>query len=217
LPVVFQQRQLFRDDFNQWSGTDVKIGDDSIYSPVIGAGRKKNNKFSGCLMGDVSTVDLTTSGSTNYYGLYGYHDNVQSFGLRADGTMFIGKKGKGQLVFDGNKSTIQSNSYAASPTNKKIGMLLDFDDGLIDIRNFKNNTNTSYFVKLDVTDNNLSLTDKPLKIGTGNDPKFSVEWDGTVHAKDIVIDSGTLSGTIATAQGSTTVIKNVTMQNPVIK
>ena len=133
LPIVFQQRQLFRDDFNQWSGDEVHIGEDAIFSPVVGAGRKNNGMFSGCLMGDISTIDFSQSSKTNYYGLYGYHENQQSFGLRADGNMFLGKAGNGQILLDGNKSTIQSSIYKTSKKNK--GMCIDLDDAIISMMN----------------------------------------------------------------------------------
>lgn len=208
LPIVFQQVNKFTDEFLEWDGRSVKIGNTGVYGPVIGGGsRNGSGEFTGCLMGKIQAADLQEIN----HGLFGQKNDVQVFGLRDNGTMFIGKNGSGQLMFDGNKSTIQSNSYATSPTNNKTGMLLDFDDGLIDIRNSKNDT--KYFMTLDVRSSNLSDNDKPLKIGTGNDPKFSVKWDGTVHAKDIVINSGTLSGVLKTVEGGTTTIEKVTIKS----
>ena len=60
----------------------------------------------------------------------------------SDGTGFIGKAGKGQILLDGNKSTIQSANYKATKelnlkdiNNKTIreGTLMDLDEGSIDM------------------------------------------------------------------------------------
>lgn len=91
---------------------------------MMGAGIKdKNNNFNGVLMGDVeSKVDS----SVRQIGLYGYNEGIQSFGFKVDGTAFIGKTGKGQLVFDGNKGVIQSGGYTNTGTLKQ-GMQIDLD------------------------------------------------------------------------------------------
>lgn len=203
LPIVFQQRQLFRDDFNQWTGDEVQIGEDAIFSPVIGAGAKIGGMYNGLLMGAIGKIDQSVSRSV--YGLYGYNNNVQSFGLKADGTMFLGKAGKGQLLLDGNSSTIQSANYETASD----GMLIDFDDAKISMKHPFTKSGTTYngYITLDAQ-NNI----QPLKIGTNSSPNLSVEWDGTVHAKDIVIDGGTLSGALKTVEGGTTTIEKVTIK-----
>ena len=131
LPIVFQQRLLYRDDFAEWDGTKVQVGEDAIFSPVISAGTKSDEgAFTGLIMGDIGKIDY---GVNRVYGLYGYESDVQSFGLKADGTMFLGKKGNGQILLDGNKSTIQSASYTQKNGSK--GMFLDLDDAQIFLRN----------------------------------------------------------------------------------
>jgi hypothetical protein len=52
-----------------------------------------------------------------------------SYAFKEDGTAFIGKSGFARLKFDGNESTIASESYTAG----NYGMMIDFDDGFIDI------------------------------------------------------------------------------------
>ena len=47
----------------------------------------------------------------------------EPFGFKNDGTGFIGKSGKGRLVFNGDTSIITSNAMA----NNLGGMMLDFD------------------------------------------------------------------------------------------
>ena len=195
LPVVFQQRQIYRDDFTEWDGTKVQIGDDAVYSPVIGAGTKSANKFTGVLMGDIARVDSGVSRRSQ--GLYGYKNDEQVFGLKADGTMFLGKNGDGQLLFDGNKATIQSRLYS---DNHNKGMLIDFDDGIIDMKN--NVSNTDYQLLLNVKSDNLSLTDKPLKIGVNGSPKFSVDWSGNLTSTGGTIGGWTIGTDSLSGSGS---------------
>lgn len=124
---------------NAWDGNlTIDEENGTILSAMLGAGKKDNeNRFEGVLMGDVSKA----SDHTSDIGLYGYHAGAQSFGFKIDGTAFIGKKGKGQILFDGNSGRIQSLSYQQD----KTGMMIDLDDGKIDIRGSKSNgaANTS--------------------------------------------------------------------------
>lgn len=88
---------------------------------MVGAGSKdSNNKFNGVLMGNVAkgSADIASG-----YGLYGYKDGVQAYGLLTNGTAFLGKKGKAQLQFDGNSGRIENSSYQEDGH----GMRLDFD------------------------------------------------------------------------------------------
>lgn len=87
---------------------------------MVGAGSKDaNNKFNGVLMGNVAKGSKDTATG---YGIYGYKDGVQSYGLVTDGTAFLGKKGKSQLIFDGNSGRIENSTYQEGK-----GMRLDFD------------------------------------------------------------------------------------------
>jgi hypothetical protein len=52
-----------------------------------------------------------------------------SYAFKEDGTAFIGKSGLARIKFDGNESTIASESY----TLNNYGMLIDLNDGFIDI------------------------------------------------------------------------------------
>ncbi len=56
-----------------------------------------------------------------------------SFYFKDDGTAAIGKKGIGQIQFNGNKGTIQSGIYELS--GGKDGALIDFTTGKIELRN----------------------------------------------------------------------------------
>lgn len=194
LPIVFQQVNRFTDEFLEWDGKSVKLGETGVYGPVIGGGsRNSSGQFTGCLMGKIQAADLDVS----HHGLFGYKNDEQVFGLMDNGKMFIGKNGNGQILLDGNKATIQSSLYNSS--NKAQGMLIDLDDGIINIINKKNDVN--YFVKLDVSSSNLNLTNKPLKIGTGDDPNFSVNWKGEMKSTAGEIGGWTI-GTDSLSGGS---------------
>jgi hypothetical protein len=52
-----------------------------------------------------------------------------SYAFKEDGSAFIGKSGFARIKFDGNESTIASESY----TSGSYGMMIDLDDGFIDI------------------------------------------------------------------------------------
>ena len=115
---------------NSWNGK--MLLDDKgnrLMAATIGAGTKDTkNRFTGVLMG---SIKQDKGGTSN--GLFGYHEGEQSYGWKSDGTGFIGKSGTGRIEFNGNKGTIQSASYRLSD-NHNNGMLIDLDDGYIDIR-----------------------------------------------------------------------------------
>jgi hypothetical protein len=79
---------------------------------MVGAGRKEtDNSFSGVLMGDIR--EGSGSGTIDT-GLYGFHQGSASFGFNIDGTVFLGKNGKGRISFDGNYGYIQSALWNGS-------------------------------------------------------------------------------------------------------
>lgn len=128
-PIYLMQNRYASAMLNAWDGSlEIDEENGTILASMVGAGRKtSNNTFEGVLMGDVGG---TVSGdNATGIGLYGYHDGAQSFHFGIDGTAFLGKSGRGRLLFDGNNSTIQSASYL----NNGKGMMIDFDDGVIDI------------------------------------------------------------------------------------
>ena len=82
------------------------------------------------------------------------------------------------LEFDGNKSIIQSNSFAS----KKGGLSLDFDKGLIELYEPEKEHNKNRSIILDA-----DAKTYPFSIGS----YFKVNWDGTVNASN-----GSFAGTI---------------------
>lgn len=121
-PIVIQQDQYSSALLNSWNGkytVDEEAG--TILTTMLGAGSKdERNRFSGVLLGDIDDSDK---------GVFGYHEGAQSFGFRTNGKAFIGKANKGRIEFDGNSGSIKSMSYSKGNT----GMLIDLDDGVIDI------------------------------------------------------------------------------------
>ena len=125
-PLVIVQNKYASQFLNNWDGSlEVDNDNNYIMAEMIGAGRKnEDNTFSGVLMGDVGE-----KGGTTGTGLYGYHQGAQSFGFDTDGTAFIGKEGKGRILFDGNESTIKSANWE---TTQK-GTCMDLDNASLQL------------------------------------------------------------------------------------
>lgn len=132
-PILILQSQYDFAMLNEWDGSlTIDEENDTILSAMIGAGRKnpEDNTFSGVLLGDVRKGTQNINDSNNMTGLYGYHHGQESFKLTEDGKATFGKAGRGQILIDGNSSTIQSAQYISN----KTGMMMDLDDGMIDVR-----------------------------------------------------------------------------------
>lgn len=63
-------------------------------------------------------------------GLYGFQNGEISFSLKDNGIATFGKSTRGQIIIDGNQSTITSKGYSTDGN----GMMLDLDDGILSIR-----------------------------------------------------------------------------------
>ena len=128
-PLMIWQNQYGSTLLNEWNGS-LKIDENNgiILSTMVGAGKKEsNNTFSGVLMGDVEKG--SGDDAVKELGLYGYHQGAQSFGFKVDGTAFLGKSGKGQILFDGNDGTIQSADFDNG------GMKINLNDGILESKN----------------------------------------------------------------------------------
>ena len=146
-PLLIAQNRWPSAMLNKWDGTlqiDEKNG--TILSQMVGAGYKdKQNRFNGVLMGkaEIALSKTPSGGFQNQKaqtGVYGFHEGAPSFGLLEDGTAFLGKAGKGQILIDGNKSTLQSSAYLNGTGDgeelgpKKQGICIDLDDAFIDLQ-----------------------------------------------------------------------------------
>ena len=119
---------------NAWDG-NLTIDEENgiILSAMMGAGIKEDdNSFSGILMGDVKAT--ANDPDMDKIGLYGKNHGTAAFGFKIDGTAFLGKPDKGRILFDGNSGSIRSMSYSTRNNSLSTGMLIDLDDGFIDIR-----------------------------------------------------------------------------------
>lgn len=170
-PIIIIQNRYPSFLLNDWDG-ELRIDEEgnTILSALLGAGRKNaNNTFDGVLMGNVDAA----AGISDGIGLYGFHQGAQSFGFKIDGTAFLGKAGKGRILFDGNYGFIASANWftGKDATDSDTGGLIDTDgtiarpsdaglcinlqDGHIDAFNFK------------LTSENINFNSNP-----GNDENY---------------------------------------------
>lgn len=130
-PILIMQSKYDFAMLNQWDGSlTIDEENGTILSTMLGAGKKnQNNTFSGVIIGDIQGGSKLNDTET-LTGVYGIHEGVISYALKEDGTATFGKPGHGQILIDGNNSIIQSAQYVSNNT----GMMLDLDDGIIDIK-----------------------------------------------------------------------------------
>lgn len=136
-PILIMQSKYDFAMLNEWDGT-LKIDEENatILSTMLGAGKKNSdNSYSGVLIGDIQQGSGLNAAPAQT-GVYGLHKGQISYSLKEDGTAIFGKSGKGQIKIDGNESLITSANY----TNG-VGMMIDLDDGIIDIKE-GNNSNS---------------------------------------------------------------------------
>ena len=132
-PLTIIQNQYPSTTLNKWDGKTVKIDyeNGTIVSPAIAAGKKNSdNTFSGVMIGDWSNTDTATDISKQT-GVYGFNHGAMSFSFAEDGTAFIGKSGRGRIMFDGNSGVLKSASWTDT---EKTGMYLDLDDGILKLQ-----------------------------------------------------------------------------------
>lgn len=137
-PILIMQSQYDFAMLNKWDGSlTINEENGTILSTMLGAGRKNDdNTFSGVLIGDVKEGTGLYEAET-LTGVYGIHEGISSFALRENGTATFGKAGLGQIHIDGNESTIKSSSRNA---NDGTGMLINLNEGIIDIKESENDT-----------------------------------------------------------------------------
>lgn len=145
-PITSYQTKSFSSIVNDWNGRSIKIQDSTeegkqyIMTPMLGAGKKDENGFSGVLLGDVGNED----GSTPVTGIYGYGQDEQSFAFKEDGTAFIGKNGEGRIEFDGNQGIIKSANFDGVYNAKNLFLFEEQN-----IKNFTNTNNINYWQLLE--------------------------------------------------------------------
>lgn len=127
-PIIITQNQWSSQLLNEWNG-ELAIDNEGNYilSAMLGAGKKNaDNTFTGVVMGDISSkLNDSTMVTT---GLYGLQDGVQTFGLKTDGTGFIGSNIGGRIEFDGQSSIIKSSNWSGK--YNQTGFIEDTTEGM---------------------------------------------------------------------------------------
>lgn len=222
-PILIIQNRFFSTVIDGWNGDlvlDEKSG--TILSAMVGAGRKNSdNSFSGVLMGEVEF------NSQRDLGLFGFHEGIQSFGFKVDGTAFIGKPEHGRIEFDGNKGIIESSNFSDTG---KTGMSIDLDDAFIKAYGSGGSfilSPTEYLLKsangnvlFDLSDGIFNMSSGTGKnsisfnsAGTRNSPYFSIvinnsnlfkitKDDFFIRSSNGLLDLNFISGNITAKSGS---------------
>jgi hypothetical protein len=112
-PILVIQNRYPSPMLNAWDGKfTIDEENGTILSTMVSAGRKnKDNQFEGVLMGDIEAGAKFNPDNKSGLGIYGFHAGAQAFGFNIDGTAFLGKSGRGRILFDGNSGSISSASY----------------------------------------------------------------------------------------------------------
>lgn len=198
-PILIILNRYFSSMINKWDGKTLQMNEEegTINATAISAGRKNNDgTFSGVCIGDWDGKWIMDS-TGRYTGVYGFDEGELCYGFMDNGTAFLGKSSKAQILFDGNRSTITSTSYE----NNQGGILIDLDDskmylvtpGSTLIKNEDGSItlpNSTYGVYLDgqagynKETNTLNLDAYPLRIGNN----FKVSWNGNLSAYDAYLN-----------------------------
>lgn len=128
-PIMMYLNTYGNEAINGWDGTNIAIYDANdkkagyILAPQIGAGTKDSEgKFTGVVMG------MDTSQKTE--GLYGYKDGVNTFGVKSDGEMYLGKTIEtGRIDFNGNSGRIWGGGGGGKATGMTIQLTNYVDSG----------------------------------------------------------------------------------------
>ena len=214
-PLVIMKNLYPSATLNRWDGKAIKINETEGYilTPAIASGKKNSdNTFSGVMIGDWADKDAEIGGTaeeiTKQTGIYGFEHGAMSYAFKEDGTAFIGKDGKGRIMFDGNYAQI----YSATYHNNNYGMMIDLggEDQIpyIDIKSGSSSImlkaepgGSSIKFKGDGQDEIISITSDPDSFPLEIGDKFWVEWNGNLHANDATLHNVTASGHMASKLG----------------
>lgn len=161
-PIVLTLNKYAIKALNAWDGLTVDINNDGGYvlSPQVGAGSKNGlNQFSGVLLGETRGI-----GSENFNGILGFYNGGLSYGLKADGTAFIGTATGGRIEFDGTQGIIQSANYSST-----AGTKINLKTGLVEAYNL---TLKSTNFNLNATNLFLDSANKQFSFTLGSDPSY---------------------------------------------
>ena len=176
--IVFLFSTAGNEAIDGWDGTRLTVDQNKgqyLYAPRLGAGKVDideetgNKLFTGVVMGDYAGKEKNIG-----MGLFGFNKGAEAFGLRTDGTAYIGNPISGQIAFDGNSTKI--NGFAT------IG---------------EGTAAEKYYMELDLSASTSS--DFAIQVGGYDEfdvrqPKFTVNYRGECVATDIKINGSSLSG-----------------------
>lgn len=133
-PILIMQSAYDFATINNWNGTSVLSGDNSVIAGVIAAGKKSaSNKFSGILLGDISE-DLNNELVNT--GLYGILDGVITFALTDSGNAtFEYTKNNSNSILTNSSIHFGDDNYLISNTDSDKYFTLDIDDQFLELRN----------------------------------------------------------------------------------
>ena len=187
-PLLISKGQYTSGVLSDWDGSlTINEKNGTILATMIGAGIKNSdNTFSGVLMGNVTS---SNAGVHSGIGLYGFHQNNQSFGFNVNGTAFIGKAGSGQIIFDGNNGIIKSYNYSSGNS----GMMIDLDDAILRAYG----SSGKFELDMDGGSNLLRISNSSYKtlfnIGTGNYYLQTADYNGVNAGMKIDLENSTLN------------------------
>lgn len=127
-PIMMYLNTYGNEAINGWDGTNIAIYDANdkkagyILAPQVGAGSKnEEGQFTGVVMG------MDTSQKTE--GLYGYQKGVNTFGIKADGKMYLGRTIEtGRIDFNGDSGQIWGGGGGGHPAGMTIQLTNYVDD-----------------------------------------------------------------------------------------
>lgn len=147
-PILSYEDNYPSTTLNGWNGEEILTDNDTgtIVASAFAAGKKeRDNTFTGLMLGDWSRSDTDTYISKQT-GIYGFYHGSMAYAFKDDGTGFIGRDGRGRIYFNGQNSTIYSSEWIG---NEPLGMLLDLDDGVIQLNSKKyNGTQDSLYTSI---------------------------------------------------------------------
>lgn len=133
-----------KNDDNTFSGIlmgDVKNTDDTSPDSYVYKGTLTESEFNKDTYYEKASdgsfgLAVEYNALTEYYtlraatGIYGFQNGTISFSLKDNGIATFGQSGRGQIIIDGNESTLTSQGYKTDGN----GMLIDLDDGELTIK-----------------------------------------------------------------------------------
>lgn len=111
-PIPIYQNKYFARIINEWDGA-LEINEEGNYilaSSYVAGGKNDANQFTGVILGETGTITETDI-TDKETGVFGYKEGVQTFGVRSDGTAFMGRAGDGRILIDGEDGIIYSGNF----------------------------------------------------------------------------------------------------------